>query len=69
MCGAFFINHSHGGLFFFFVIITLEITGEEKMCDREKLGHRWDLSSGEDETLQIVRAGSLSPNPVIFCDW
>lgn len=22
------------------VIITLEITGEEKMCDKEKLGHK-----------------------------
>lgn len=69
MCGAFYKTIVMVGFFFFFVIITLEITGEEKMCDREKLGHRWDLSSGEDETLQIVRAGSLSPNPVIFCDW
>lgn len=47
MFGAFYKTIVLGGLFFVCVIITLEITGEEKMCGREKLGHRWDLSSGE----------------------
>ena len=35
MFGAFYKTTVMGGLFFFFVIITLETTGEEKMCDRE----------------------------------